>query len=126
VAAKGNNSTYSFTDKEPLTMSYYRLRQMDFDGQSDYSKVVTAKSTNSKSSISVFPNPNTEGVIHIQGLSGDRADIAITNIYGQTVFEQMVTTESVALNVKNVLSSGVYFVNVKANNIVLTQKISLQ
>jgi Secretion system C-terminal sorting domain len=126
VAAKGNNSTYSFTDKEPLSTSYYRLRQIDVDGQSDYSKVVVAKSTSGKSSVSVFPNPNTEGVIHVQGLAGDKTDISITNIYGQIVFQQTLFTESAALNLRNTLPKGVYFVNLKANNTVLTHKISFQ
>jgi hypothetical protein len=126
VAAKGNNSTYSFTDKEPLTVSYYRLRQLDFDGQYDYSKVMVAKSANVKSNVTVFPNPNTEGAIYVQGLTNDRTDISITNVYGQTVFQQTVGTESAVLNVKNVLSTGVYFVHFKANQTVVTQKIRMQ
>jgi hypothetical protein len=126
VVAKGNNSIYTFTDKTPLPMSYYRLRQMDFDGQFEYSKVVVAKLSHQKSTVLVFPNPNTEGVIHIQGLPNEETNLSITNIYGQTVFQQKATTESVALNVKNILSAGVYFVNVKTSNGLMTEKITLQ
>ena len=40
---KGNNtaSTYIFEDKDPLSISYYRLRQVDFDGKETLSKVVS-------------------------------------------------------------------------------------
>jgi hypothetical protein len=124
VAGKGNNSTYTFTDKSPLPTSYYRLRQVDFDGQFDYSKVVVAKATGGKSAITVFPNPNTEGVIHIKGLSDEETNVSILNIYGQTVFQQTVKAESAVLNVKNVLSAGVYFVNIKTNNSLVTHKIT--
>lgn len=126
VNGKGNNSSYTFTDKTPLKMSYYRLRQMDFDGQFDYSKTVVVNATHLKSNILVFPNPNTEGVIHVQGLTDEETTVSVTNIYGQVVFQQTPKGESAVLNVKNVLAKGVYFVNIKANNAVVTQKITLE
>jgi hypothetical protein len=126
MAGKGPNSTYEFTDKAPLSVSYYRLRQIDFDEKFDFSKIIVVKNGNAKSSILVFPNPNTTGNLTIQGLTGEKTDISITNIYGQTVFQQTVTTESTVLTVKNVLAKGVYFVHVKNNQTFSTQKISVE
>ncbi len=126
VAAKGSNSTYIFTDKSPLSLSYYRLRQVDFDGQFEYSKVVVAKLEGTKTAVRVFPNPNTEGVIHIQGLTDAATKISITNLFGQIVFQETVAAESAVLNVKNVLSKGVYFVDFKTNNTVFVEKITIE
>jgi hypothetical protein len=126
VAAKGANSTYVFTDKSPLSVSYYRLHQIDFDETSDYSKIVVVKNGNAKTSILVFPNPTTTGVLTIQGLSGEKTDISITNVYGQTVFQQTATTESTVLTVKNILAKGVYFVHFRDNQTTLTRKISVE
>lgn len=73
VDAKGEaseTSTYSFYDKNPLPgVSYYRIRQVDFQGndqiQKDMlSKIVSATSRDSDEVI-VFPNP-TSGVLSIQ------------------------------------------------------------
>jgi Secretion system C-terminal sorting domain len=126
MAAKGPNSTYEFTDKAPLSVSYYRLRQVDFDEKFDFSKIIVVKNAYAKSPILVFPNPNKTGILNIQGLTGEKTAISITNIYGQTVFQQTTSNESVALTVKNILAKGVYFVHVKDNQTFSTQKISVE
>lgn len=50
VAGSGNTTqlqSYSFTDMNPLQgVSYYRLKQTDFDGKFNYSKVVAVNFTN--------------------------------------------------------------------------------
>jgi len=52
---------YQFTDKAPLSgINYYRLRQVDFDGNSRLSQVISASVSveNSKAKINrVYPNP---------------------------------------------------------------------
>gem|GEM_PF-2616125 len=48
---------YTFADAEPLPgRNYYRLRQVDFDGQFDYSGIVLAERPD-KGGLRVFPNP---------------------------------------------------------------------
>lgn len=71
----GNGTTatehrYSFLDDQATPgTSYYRLRQWDFDGQFEYSKMVSA--TIGQDEITVFPNP-TSGILTVNGaISGD-------------------------------------------------------
>jgi hypothetical protein len=61
--APGNGTTqevqsYDYTDRLPLPgMNYYRLMQIDFDGQSAYSKVVSVDMANAGNGIRISPNP---------------------------------------------------------------------
>ncbi len=61
VNGAGNSQTvknYNAFDASPLAgINYYRLKQVDFDGVSAYSKTVTVKIDLQKTSISVLTNP---------------------------------------------------------------------
>ena len=56
---------YSFTDHQPLEgMNYYRLEQVDFDGASDYSKLLSVE-MRKKTKMGFHPNP-VSGEIFVQ------------------------------------------------------------
>ncbi|MEL7005428.1 MAG: T9SS type A sorting domain-containing protein, partial [Bacteroidota bacterium] len=63
VNGRGNSSTineYEYRDNNPLSgISYYRLKQVDFDGAFEYSEIVRVESqvTFDNLKFSVFPNP---------------------------------------------------------------------
>lgn len=46
---------YHFTDLNPLVTGYYRLKQLDYDGKFEYSKVIAVKA--STGIIKMYPNP---------------------------------------------------------------------
>lgn len=77
VKGQGTTSrrtTYSFTDKELTTTSYYRLKQVDNDGAFTYSQIVSVVPfRESLRSVSVYPSP---GNGHLS-LSGDK-DLNLT------------------------------------------------
>lgn len=60
VAGSGNSNVlvdYEFTDTKPKHgMNYYRLRQVDFDGNAENSRIVSAK-IQLENEIEMFPNP---------------------------------------------------------------------
>jgi hypothetical protein len=66
VPAIGNSNTiteYTFMDKEPRTgVNYYRLDQVDSDGEGAYSNVVTAVFRNGNLPLHVYPNPAGESL----------------------------------------------------------------
>lgn len=68
VKGNGNSNDmheYSFTDSNPyLGLSYYRFRQVDFDGQSEYSPIIRIEGEGTSSTLAVYPNP-TSGPIRI-------------------------------------------------------------
>jgi len=63
----GNSTTalhYSEKDMNPLKgISYYRLKQTDFDGAFSYSDVVPVNNTGSSGDVLVYPNPATEYIL---------------------------------------------------------------
>jgi hypothetical protein len=59
---------YQFVDNDPISgTNYYRLKQIDFDGRFDYSKILSIQINNNKQSelLKIIPNPNN-GQFQIQ------------------------------------------------------------
>jgi trimeric autotransporter adhesin len=125
---KGENkpSTYTFEDKGPLSISYYRLRQMDFDGKESLSKVVSVRQ-NKKGQIQIAPNPTSDKVNIILS-NNDRLEsttITVYDLIGRQVLTQKTTANAVELDMSN-LAKGTYLVKIDANNSVYTEKIIRQ
>lgn len=59
VAANNQASLYAFTDKTPLHTSYYRLRQIDNNGNEAVSKIISIQSKGAKNKFTVYPNPTS-------------------------------------------------------------------
>ena len=81
---KGNNkpSSYQFVDNQPFATSYYRLRQIDFDGTETVSKVVSIAQKGKGKDLTIYPNPvsNTLTVENTEG-----SDFQVLNLLGQQV-----------------------------------------
>ncbi len=142
IAFKNGNGTttnpnnYSFTDNiSDLNVNKlsYRLRQVDFNGQSQYSPVVLVDNiipVNYGVSQN-FPNPfNPSTIIKYQIPQNSLVSLKVYNSLGQevaTLVNGMVNAGSyeVQLNSSN-LSSGVYYYVIKAGeNFVQTKKMIL-
>lgn len=76
-----NQSTGSMTNRV-----YYRLKQVDFDGQTDFSQVIVLQhATLANTIVYVYPNP-THGKLHV--VSEDTVNsIAVYNLSGQLVYQ---------------------------------------
>jgi len=70
TAAKANNNstvTYNWLDESALTgKNYYRIKTINNNGSYEYSKVVKVVFEKDASSITVYPNPVTEGKIGLR------------------------------------------------------------
>jgi hypothetical protein len=104
VNTKGKAATYNFTDKDPLSISYYRLRQLDNDGKETLSKVVSILLKKSDK-LKVYPNP----VAHILTVETDNTrDFRIINVLGQIVISGQAAQR---INV-SVLPQGTYVLKI--------------
>ncbi|MEN0049190.1 MAG: DUF5050 domain-containing protein [Bacteroidota bacterium] len=57
---------YSFLDEQALTgVSYYRLKQMDFDGAYEYSAIISVEQEGKEQSLLAYPNPVNSGQVQI-------------------------------------------------------------
>jgi hypothetical protein len=88
LAGAGNSSqqnNYSFDDTAPLPgVSYYRLKQTDYDGTSTYSNTVAVNFKSNEHHLFAFPNPATTSVY----LSSDdmlNSEITICDMQGRVM-----------------------------------------
>jgi hypothetical protein len=123
VKGNGAPSVYNFTDNNPLSISYYRLRQVDHDGKSELSNIVSVIKER-KLNVQMYPNP-TSGRLNIQLATEANADITVFNLVGQVVMtnEKVTTVGEIDLSG---LARGTYIVEVKSEGVITRQKIVKQ
>ncbi len=94
IPGAGNSSSrldYTTTDNRPLPgLSYYRLKQTDFDGAVSYSSIVAVSIGNTDASEPyLFPNPATDEVT-VHGIVMDLRKTRIYNVLGQDVSDKVM------------------------------------
>ena len=116
----GNSSTiidYNGVDENPyIGITYYRLKQVDFDGKYTYSKIKVIKLDNDQlSSVTVYPNPFSNQIT-IKGSNIEMEEYHLYNLLGNDVTNQVriiqSTDRSIILDVSS-LPSGAYLVKTK-------------
>ncbi len=114
--APGGNSTeilnYNYTDaNNSRTVSQYRLRQVNLDGQIRYSQIRLVNSDAEADKVIVYPNPSPNGSVSISfGQSSSARNISIIDINGQLV-KQMNNVMDNNIRVDNLLP-GIYNVRI--------------
>ncbi|MEI8137631.1 MAG: T9SS type A sorting domain-containing protein, partial [Bacteroidota bacterium] len=77
----------------------------------------------SKMDINIYPNPST-GIVNIDFLNSSQNlnyKLQITNTLGQEVYQTNLNNTKSTINVQT-LKSGIYFLNIKQNDNVLSAK----
>ncbi len=123
---------YTYTDEKPQQgANYYRLKQVDFDGSYEYSKIKSVKfregSSTSGTTVQVLENPVQENVrLNIQSLARQNMTYHMLNGQGRLVrkgqWELNEGQNGVRLNAQD-LQAGTYFLKVKTNETVITKKL---
>ncbi|HRH66772.1 MAG TPA: T9SS type A sorting domain-containing protein, partial [Bacteroidia bacterium] len=121
---KGHGTTseqynYSIVDDAPVQgKNYYKLRQVDYDGQTRESEAVVVLFNSSKNFelISVSPNPfSSDPFLYVQSGVAGTLDIRIENSIGQVVSTKSEYlsrgSRTLELSLPASLASGVYFVH---------------
>ena len=101
------NLNYSF-EADANNKTYYRLKQTDFDGQSEYFNVISINCNKNSPEILIYPNPNT-GIFTIKGADFN-SEIVITNTLGEKVLVTKSNSNTTEIDL-SFLSKGIYFVN---------------
>jgi Secretion system C-terminal sorting domain len=121
VAGAGTSYTtlnYLRNDPNDFTgITYYRLRQVDINGQYKYSNVVPVNGYTIKPGIAVLPNPgtNSQTIFRVAGFRANEIiDISITDVPGRTVAKKKITALQnryiIPLSAIGKLSSGYYYI----------------
>ena len=124
----GNGTTlvgadYSFDHYDAAATNYYRLKQVDFDGTTDYSKTITISiNTEQNSELEVFPNPfSTELALSLYSGHSDNARIEIWNLQGSLVYETTASLiegqQTIQIRDLDQLQSGRYIVRLTSGHL---------
>ena len=131
IQGAGNSNdmiNYNFVDKNPYEgVSYYRLKQVDFNGEFSYSNIESVTNRETRL-ISLYPNPIHNNLTLATNFDVDQeVSILIFSVTGKLINQQSVliikglatlniSTEQIAL--------GSYFVKIISNNeLIKVQKI---
>jgi hypothetical protein len=106
---------YSFNDADIRSgIVYYRLEQVDFDGQSQKSEIIALNRESGRSGlITAYPNPTT-GIIttEVNGADGISGVISVTNMNGTVIQRKVVYTSGIEKHQFDLseYEDGMYFV----------------
>jgi hypothetical protein len=112
------SSSYSFTDLKPLTgTAYYRVRNVDRDGQFKYTTVVKYSNNTSDLQYKAFPT-TTKGQVTFQHPSATgKAAISVHTLEGRTVRSVTPAQGSISTPVDlSTLPSGTYLLQYQGEN----------
>jgi len=123
---KGNGTTnsvssYQFTDQMLKQVQhdgtiYYRLKQVDIEGNFDYSNTIAIALNETNDAIIISPNPFTNN-FELQlptNFNNDAVTIDIKDLQGRSVFTQTYSLQNNQSKISvetNTLNAGIYFVN---------------
>jgi hypothetical protein len=124
-------SEYNFTDLNNFTgNSFYRVRQVDFDGHFTYSNIVLVEGYASKFEVSVAPNPsfNNNVRFYFKGLDlNQTVSLSIFNATGVQIIrkDNFLPANGYYEIADQQLSQGYYFITVSSNGENYTKPFSV-
>jgi PKD repeat protein len=126
-----NTTNYNLVDKNAFVNSqqpkansgilYYRLKQINSDGEFNYSHIVrVSEHSQSIHSVSIAPNPYSETFsVLFNSISSSEVSVEVMDIQGKVLIKQSAAVmgglNTVFVNESSNLRSGVYFVRLNMN-----------
>jgi hypothetical protein len=115
---------YTYTDEKPLRgINFYRLKQVDFDGQFTYSPVVSVV-FGKVGNVVLYPTPTTSTMnVRLEEAFQTEANWQVIDLMGRVVTEGIFPAEQTDMQIPvGTLSEGNYVLRVTAGQEVITQK----
>ncbi|MCB0400485.1 MAG: T9SS type A sorting domain-containing protein, partial [Flavobacteriales bacterium] len=113
--------TYSFIDDQPLSgKAYYRLKQTDYDGKSEYFQVKSVECGGQE--ITIYPNPFEDFIqLNVNTPENSPVEVIIENNLGQVVFEKQLVLDAAAsrIDLPSTIRKGMYQVYIIGNSKIL-------
>jgi Secretion system C-terminal sorting domain len=137
VSGAGNSVStinYQRVDENPLLgVSYYKLRQTDYDGEFTESNIVAINNNNGvEADIIPFPNPTigNEIGLEILGFDDEQLSIVVTNVLGKieyvNSYKIVGNTAQLKIDFNNRLATGTYFVTGSSSKQTISKKLVIK
>ena len=118
---------YNTIDENPYNgVSYYRLKQIDFDGNYECFSPVAVNNSNNENDISInlYPNPITLGndLIVYSEIINENTLFSVIDIKGTVIFNNYtISSNTITINTNNI-EKGIYFIVIESNNKVFHER----
>jgi hypothetical protein len=131
VDGAGNSSrslNYSTIDESPFPgLSYYRLKQTDYDGRSTYSQSISVDFKKQKEAFMIYPNPTTEDAVLVYYCrQNTESTIRVIDMKGTIIYssktESLMGVNKFDLDLPP-SDAGVYFVFIENDFKVMKKKL---
>lgn len=129
VDAAGNSNqilNYQFFDYNLVQgFQFYRLKQTDFNGKYEFSKIVSVNyMLNNTTETSLYPNP-TDGtfIFSIKGGETENISIRLYNVYGQVIMQKTKLSGNNFSFDLSEFADGIYYFEASFNGIIKRYKL---
>jgi hypothetical protein len=129
--------SYYEIDYDPTEgMSYYRLKQTDFDGQSEYFNIVPVKyeiNSSGVGKINIFPSPSNTGEtvsVEFVNISGEEFLVVLRDVLGKEFYSKIhidiVNGKLIGVPIDTNLPKGIYLITATSENQIYSQKLIIE
>jgi len=124
---------YRYVDNNPINgVNYYRLKQMDYSGNYEFSNVISVRNNNKVSPISIYPNPvsiNDPVNVFVDSDKDEVAQVKVYSISGAVISSNDHNLNS-GLNKLRVetasLAEGLYIISVEMGSERFNKRLVIQ
>lgn len=118
IGSQGNsaaNQQYSYLHIKPSSgMNYYRLKQIDWNGDFEYSKIISLNIANTISRSVVYPVPAKNTITISFGSLLTKTELEIFSADMKNIHREIITVPSMTKTIDiSRLSKGIYFIRYK-------------
>lgn len=131
IPGAGNSNSvlsYETIDFEPQLSNYYRLKQTDYNGETEIFNAIFVECLSLQNGLNIFPNP-TSGILNIDVPNGSVIhSVEVINSLGQPVMQLGKGDQKggtiYTLDISQ-LSSGAYYIRILLNDEWITKPVNL-
>jgi Secretion system C-terminal sorting domain/Receptor L domain len=109
---------YEYIHLSPsIGINYYRIKQVDYDGQYSYSDIVSVFCKREGNDVSIYPNPSSN-IINLNGADG--SSYTIYDLVGRQVIDGQISDDAISIDH---LSPGMYYLHLDSDSVKSVYKI---
>lgn len=134
IAGAGTSTTvreYFVIDPAPYEgLSYYRLKQTDYNGNYTYSDLVALdNSDNEVVAVVVYPNPasSEQMTVYISGAGDEKVAVTVKDMMGREFYSNIVVTDGgkykLVVDPSETLKPGIYMITASSNSSLVSQRV---